>query len=188
MNKYKPWEETDIWRNESEYLTWLRGKLRQIWGDWPLKNEFKDSVCVRVTPHMRDKYNLHRATKKAAQCGLCGEWFAKSHLDVDHVVEAGSMVTQDMVAGFLERLLCSKENMRVVCRPCHKIHTYSTKSGLSFEDAAIEKAVIQWTKDYDTTEQKNILILAGFKDSEIGNAKSRRDSARKLLTNSKIGD
>lgn len=179
----RPWEYTDVWKNQSEFMNWLRGQLRQIWSDYPVRIEHKDSMCVRVTPALRVKYNLHPSTKWAGQCVFCKGWFPKSKMQSDHIKGNAKMTQMDDIDSYLDHLLCPPSNLQLVCVPCHKIKSYAESSGMSMEDAALEKAVIKWTKDYDTTEQKNILILAGFKDSEISNAKSRRDSARKLLTN-----
>jgi len=182
MIDFNPWEETDVWDNESQYLTWIRGQLRQIWSDWPLKNEFKDSMCVDVTPEMRDKYHLHKQTKKAAQCVFCKQWFAKSHLQVDHIADAGSIKNQSSVGEFLSRLLCSKSNMQLTCPPCHKIKSHCTRTNLSFDDARLEKSVIAWLKEHTVEQQKFILIKAGFTDDEIGNATNRRKAIKQLLT------
>lgn len=183
MKYPKPWEWSDVWDNESQFLVWLRGQLRQIWSDYPVRVTFKEEQCVAVTEEMREKYGLHRQTKKAAQCVHCKNWFAKSKLEVDHIVQAGSMTKMEDVERYLmEGLLCSPLNMQLTCKPCHKIKSYAERQGMTFEEARIEKEVIAWLKEHNVTQQKEILTLAGFTDEEMKNAGNRRKSARRLLS------
>lgn len=176
----KPWEYSDFWNNESEYLTWLRGQLRQIWSDYPVRVEFKEAQCVKVTPEMRERYGLHRQTKKAAQCVFCENWFAKSKLEVDHKVGESSLKSVLEVVSYLDHLQCSTDNMQLACKPCHKIKTYAERYSLSFEDARLEKEVILWLKQ-PIKEQVELLEMAGYNHEEISNAKKRRIAARELL-------
>ena len=180
-NYPKPWTYCDAWDNQSQFLTWLRGQLRQVWSDYPARVEFKENKCIPVTEEMRDKYGLHRQTKKAAQCVFCNGWFAKSKLEVDHIVQVGSMRSMDEVEQFIMGLLCSPQNMQLTCKACHKVKSYSEKMGITFEEAKVEKGVIAWMKMHTTEEQKQILALAGFEDDEINNAENRRIAARELL-------
>lgn len=180
-----PWEWSDVWNTKGAFISWLRGQLRSIWKDYPVRIEFIDESCLAVTSEMREKYNLHRQTKKAGQCVFCKQWFAKSKLEVDHIipVTAGGSLTEleDIERYLMEGLLCGKDNMQLACKPCHKIKSYADKQGITFQQASLEKKVIEWCKK-PTQEQKELLQLAGFEDEEISNANKRREAARKLLT------
>ena len=176
----KPWEYTDFWDNESQYLTWLRGQLRQIWSDYPVRVIFKDEQCIEVTPKMREDYGLHRMTKKAAQCVFCLNWFAKSKLEVDHIVGESSLTSVLEVVSYLDHLQCSPDNMQLVCKPCHKIKTYAERFSLSFEDARLEKRVIEWLKQ-PLNEQMEFFDKLGYSQEDVSNAKKRRVAARELL-------
>lgn len=178
----KPWEYCDLWNNESQFLTWVRGQLRQIWKDYPVRIEFKDSKCVTVTDAMREKYGLHRQTRKAAECVFCKEWFAKSKLEVDHIVGESELTSISHIDSYLDHLMCTPDNMQLTCKPCHKIKTYAERYDMTYEDARLEKHVIAWLKENDTATQCEILTSAGFSDDEIKNAGTRRKAARKLLT------
>lgn len=177
----KPWEYSDLWDNESQFLEWLRGQLRQIWKDYPVRTTFKDSMCLPVNDKMREAYGLHARTQKAAQCVFCKSWFAKSKLEVDHIIGESSMTSVLEIISYLDHLMCSPDNMQLTCKPCHKIKTYAERFGMSFEDARLEKNVIAWLKENDAETQKAILTAAGFEDDQMNNAKVRRDSARELL-------
>ena len=43
--------QNSIWKTEAEALSWLRGQLRRIWANWPLKNDFNKSM---LDPAYRD--------------------------------------------------------------------------------------------------------------------------------------
>jgi hypothetical protein len=179
--KNKPWEFCDLWDNESQFLGWLRGQLRQIWSDYPVRTTFKSGACKPVNDAMRIKYGLHKQTKNAGQCVFCAQWFPMSKLEVDHIIGEGTMTSIDHVDSYLDHLMCKPDNMQLTCKPCHKIKTYAERYDLDFEDARLEKAVIEWLKQ-PLHNQKEILVLAGFSDDEIKNAGGRRKAARKLLT------
>ena len=178
----KPWEWCDLWDNESQFLAWLRGQLRQIWMDYPVRIEFKESKCVPVTPALRKRFNLHGSTRMIAECVHCHQWFPKTKLEVDHIVGESSLKSMEDIVNYLNHLMCSPDNMQLSCVPCHKIKTYAERYGVSFEDATLEKKVIEWEKGKGVNEQKSILILAGFKDSDVKNKVNRRNSIRELLT------
>ena len=177
----KPWEYSDFFANESEFLAWLRGQMRQAWSNYPVRIEFKNDMCVSVTPEMREAYGLSKQTKHAAQCVFCRVWLPKSKLEVDHTKGESTLTSIRHTEAYLDHLMCSQDNMQLACNPCHKIKTYAERYNLDFEDARAEKKVIAWIKEYNTKAQVEILILAGFSDEEVKNAGGRRKAARKML-------
>lgn len=177
----KPWEYCDLWDTKAQFLEWLRGQLRNIWQDYPVRTTFKEDACVPVTEKMREVYGLHRQTKKAAQCVFCLNWFPKSKLEVDHIIGESKLTEVEDIVTYLDHLMCSPKNMQLTCKPCHKIKTYAERYDMTFEDARLEKQVIKWLADHTTAEQKELLTLAGFPDDQINNAGNRRKAARELL-------
>ena len=177
----KPWEETDVWKNESQYLTWLRGQFRKIWMDFIPKNEFLSENCRPVNDHERSMYGLHPRTKKAGKCTFCSQILGKSKLQVDHITPAGSMRTYAEAPSYLLRLLCSKDNMQLICKPCHEIKTYADKHEMTFEDATKEKAAIAFSKRPLNAQRSYLQDVLGLKLGEIKNAKMRREAYRKSL-------
>lgn len=183
MNELKnsPWEETNFWKNESQYLSWLRGQFRKIWMDFIPKNEFLSENCYPVDSEEKALHGLHKRTKTAGKCVFCNQIFGKSKLQIDHIIPAGSMTTYAEAPGYLLRLLCSKENMQLTCKPCHDIKTYADKHSLSFEDAGKEKQAILFSK-WPTQRQRTYLQdVLGLKRADITNAKDRRKAYRKSL-------
>ncbi len=63
------------------------------------------------------------------KCALCGQEHPLKNIQVDHIEPVGPTpgsklalpsLTWDM---FIQRLFCGTENLRTVCKPCHKTKT-----------------------------------------------------------------
>lgn len=154
----KPHLQTDLWKTEAEWWTWLRGKSRQIWSDYPPRNQFKKDKLI---PNFDGSGVTSKRVKSVGQCQICSEWFANSSLQVDHVQQAGSI--GNSWEGYFQwfyDLLADKENMQLVCKPCHQIKTHADRLGVSFEEAKRKKEVIAFSKLTDES-QKSILTKLG---------------------------
>lgn len=178
MSDNAPWEDyPDIWKNKTAYFTWLRGSMRRIWSKSPLKIKFIQANRFRIPSPRGKKY----ADVWGGKCSSCGNTFQQKELQVDHLVEAGSLRGWEDFDGFGKRLLAPmKGDLQLVCKPCHKIITHSQKKGLSFEEASIEVGVIAKCK-LPPERQKEELLEAGFTELEISNAPKRRVCYTKLL-------
>lgn len=177
----KPWEETEVWKNESQYLTWLRGQFRKIWMDFIPKNEFLTESCKPVSNDEKALHGLHKQTKTAGKCVFCKKIFGKSKLQIDHKIPAGSMLCYGEAPAYLMRLLCSKQNMQLTCKPCHDIKTYSDKHQMSFVDASKEKQAIAFGKWSVDRQKAYIQDVMGLKLNDVSNAKKRREAYRRSL-------
>ena len=151
------WKEAKIWKTEAEYFTWLRGQLRRIWANWPVKNEFKKSKLVPVF----DGCGVtSKRVKSVGQCVFCNKWHPNSSLQIDHIDDIGYFGrTPDTVGEWLFKSLCGGENMQLVCVECHKIKTHADRLGVSFAEAKIKKEVIRFSK-MDEESQRAMLIIA----------------------------
>lgn len=180
----KPWEECDVWSNQSQFYTWLRGKLREIWKDNPVRITFKKEKLRPVTPEERTKKIFHSSTKNVGECQFCHEWFAGSKLEVDHIEQAGKCNDFDQAIQFLEGVaFVPKSNMQLACKPCHKIKSYAERQGITFEEAKAEKAAIEFSKR-TTGQQRAFFDKHGL--PYPSNAKARRDAYRVLYEEGKI--
>jgi len=160
-----------IWKTESEALSWLRGQLRRVWANWPLKNDFKKSKLEPVQLH----HNItNKRVKSVGQCQKCLNYFAASNLEIDHITEAGSIgKTPESVGLWLFDLLCSTDNMQILCKSCHKIKSYADRIGCTFEEAEHKKKIIAF-KSLTEREQTDILLSLGLSDKEIAKTKTGR--------------
>lgn len=169
-----PWETEAgkvIWKNQSQFFQWLRGAIRRIWADNPMRKEWKKRQLRPVTKEERAEKKFHPSTKNVGQCYLCHEWFAGSKLEVDHLQPSDGCKDWETALKFLEYCACTTgEDWALACKPCHKDKTYAEREGLSFKEAqVIKKAIaIQKQKGYDIVWLEENGVVPG------SNAKIRR--------------
>lgn len=59
------------------------------------------------------------------QCADCKRWFPRKQVEVDHVTSAGALSCSEDLPGFVDRLFCEEEGLRVVCNQCHDDKTHN---------------------------------------------------------------
>ena len=95
---------------EAGYRNWLRSQLRRItrrW--WPIQDVMRAARRPTQSGDKRRKWDY--------QCALCCGWFDGRSVGVDHIVPCGSI---EDVAGFVARLFCEADGLRVLCHKCHQ--------------------------------------------------------------------
>lgn len=148
--KTEPWltpEGMKIWKTESQYWQWLRGSLRRLWGDYPLRKEWKTRQLRLITPEEKASKKFHPSTKNLGQCFYCQEWFAGSKLECDHKTPSDGCKTKETAESFL--WYCgggAGDDWVLSCKPCHKLKTHSERYGLTLNEAVIEKTAIELCK------------------------------------------
>lgn len=137
-NERVMWGEDTPWKTESSFWTWVRGGLRRsLWMRHPVK--------ILLLKEKRYRASIGRGGRSvwALRCSICQTEQPQSECEVDHIKEAGSLKSREDIAGFVERLaFVTTEDLRVVCKPCHKILTMMSRYGMTFEEAAQRKAEI----------------------------------------------
>lgn len=117
--KTPPFPPYPAW-STAKFFGFLRSALRTASTRWPPKYEVKaEAKRPYKGPDKRRKFEY-----KCAQCGL---YHADKDVEVDHVVPVGSLRTFDDLPGFVERLFCPKEGLRLLCKPCHLQKTAEEK-------------------------------------------------------------
>jgi hypothetical protein len=81
---------------------------------WPPRYEALNSARRTVTGK-RHKYEY--------QCNMCEKWFKQKEVEVDHIESIGTLRQYEDLPTFVERLFVSVDELRVVCKPCHKKRT-----------------------------------------------------------------
>jgi len=100
----------------AKVMAFLRSGLRSKANRWPPKYQvLNEAKRPYKGPNKRQKYEY--------KCAICKKWHPQKNVEVDHIVPVGSLTCLDDLPGFVERLFCSKDGLRVVCKPCHKIIT-----------------------------------------------------------------
>lgn len=107
---YPEWSSAKFWG-------FIRSAIRNKFTRWPPKYEALNDVKRNVP---KDKAVRHRYEY---QCAECKDWHKQRNVEVDHITPAGSLKDFKDLAGFVERVFCSKEGLQVLCKPCHKQKT-----------------------------------------------------------------
>lgn len=171
-----------IWKTRAAFFSWLKGVFRRGWAKHPVRTELlkKQSVMIENTnPRSMKRFPM----VAACQCAICGEIVKKNEVEVDHILdETASLTDISDIQSCVEKLLIVHEkDLRVVCKPCHSIHTLSQKLGISFDEAKLECLVLDTLKNKKKT--LDILKENGYIGTSVSNEKKRRELLREILKN-----
>jgi 5-methylcytosine-specific restriction endonuclease McrA len=171
----EPWESYPaIWKSKTAFFTYLRGHIRLIWSRYPAKLKWKSAQMFKPP-----KGYTGRA-KTMGKCAYCNETFAASHLEVDHIEQAGTCNSWETAAQFLRKLLDCNDNWCLACKPCHKIKSYAEKQGLDFEEARLQKRVIEIMKQ-NKSEVLDFCQRNGYNSSSLSNETKRKVAVDSIL-------
>lgn len=166
MSSKDPWIiYPEIWKNQTAFFTYLRGKLRLTWSRFPAKLKWKQAQLVSPPKDYTGR------AKKLGKCHYCGEWFAASHLEVDHVEQAGQCNSWETAYQFLKNLLDCNDNWVLADKNCHKIKSYAEKQSITFEEARIAKKAIKSMKQ---SVKIQLALLSGYGYNDCSNAAKRK--------------
>ena len=106
---------------EARYWSFIRSALRRASVKWPPRNEAL-RLARRPTkfPDGRRKYDY--------KCAICERWWKGKEVQVDHIVECGSLNCAEDLIGFVLRLFCEVCGFRVLCKGCHKNETANQRA------------------------------------------------------------
>ena len=102
---------------KSRYFSFIRSALRRAWTKYPVK--FK---VLRAA--QRSYKGDNKRQKYEYQCAMCEDWYKQNEVEVDHIKPCGSLKEYEDLPEFVKTLFCEEDNLRVVCKPCHKTITY----------------------------------------------------------------
>ena len=102
--------------------------MRQAWRMHPvLQVVLKRDRLER--PYVKKDGTTSSKPRVWFKCTICDKEYKRNEVDIDHVEPVGPTpgsqlappeLTWDM---FIARMFCGPENLRIVCKPCHKEHT-----------------------------------------------------------------
>lgn len=134
---------------EAQYLAFIRSCLRAKWLRWKPRGDTLQLAKRKCTKKGQQKFEY--------ECAICGGFFPAKIVEVDHYpISAGSIKCIEDVGKFCSHLFCEINNLRVVCKPCHALHTLSERNGITFEQATKKKKEIEFDK-LNANEQKTLL-------------------------------
>lgn len=159
---------------EAAYLAFIRSTLRSKSLRWPPRTNALNAA-------RRPYKGTNKLQKWEYVCTLCNCWFKAKEVCVDHYPKpAGSILSVQDIGPFAENLFCNSTNLRVLCVPCHAIHTLAEANGISFEEARVEKQIIEVCKQ----PVKKVLAYLeekGYTGSSVSNAEKRKALVSKLI-------
>lgn len=157
----KLWEiYPHIWATESAYMSWLRGGIRRyLWSKNPVKLEFIKQNRVKI-PNPNPKGKVKEVW--GGMCALTGGIYPIGDMEVDHKEGNHSLKTLDDLVPFIKGIvMITLDDLQLVSKEAHKIKSYAEKQGVSFEEAKIEKEVIELIKqkkDKDYCIEHNLVV------------------------------
>lgn len=101
---------------ECRFWAFIRSLLRQGTLRWPPRNKVKQKA-------RRKSQSDNKRLKWEYQCCKCRQWFPEKRVEVDHILECGSLKSFRDLPRFVERLFCEAEFLVVMCKSCHRKKT-----------------------------------------------------------------
>ncbi len=99
---------------EARYFGFIRSSLRQASRRYPpIARQALDAA-------KRKSESENKRLKWEYQCCVCGEWFPRKQVQVDHIIPCGSLRCWDDLTGFTQRLFTEPDNLRITCKACHQ--------------------------------------------------------------------
>lgn len=138
-------EMSHVWKTESAYYTWLRGSIRRaMWSKNPVKLEFIKQNRIKI-PNPNPKGKVKEVW--GGVCALTGNTYPIGDMEVDHKEGNHSLKTLDDLVPFVKGIvMITLDDLQLVSKEAHKIKSYAEKQGISFEEAKVEKEVIELIK------------------------------------------
>ena len=173
-------ENSEIWKTESAYFSYLRGCIRLAWVKNPVKLKFLNKHKKQIPNPNFGKPRNTKKTVLGATCEICLKDHPMKFIECDHRHGGNySLRSVKDIQGFFESIcIVTESELRLVCKDCHGCLTYSAKEGVSFEQAKAEKQAIELIK-----QKKDKLYLQQYGISVPSNAAARRKAiVEHLLT------
>lgn len=182
MNPWETPEGARIWKTKSQYFNWLRGGLRKLWSDYPLRKEWKKGQLRPVTQEEKLSKKYHTSTKNVGQCVMCKEWMAGSKLECDHLHPSNGCKDWSEIDGFLRYCATAlPSELQLCCKDCHSVKTYAERMNIPYEEAVVAKKVIALMKN-----KKNVDKILAKHNVACKNDKSRKEALTKLIKEKKL--
>lgn len=171
----------DVWKTRSAFFSWIKGAIRKAWSKHPVRTGLLKKRIVQLentNPRSMKRF----PTVAAVQCENCGEVVKKDMAEVDHNHNKIASLTkiEDIQSCVEALLLVTEEDLQVLCKPCHEVITFARDHNLSFEEAVLEKKVVQF-KSKKAKEQRKVLTECNISETMMINEEGRVNQYRQWL-------
>lgn len=166
-----PWDNSTAWKSEKDFMNWLRSQTRRIWSRHPVKISYKNNRRFKAPIGVNGKEVW------ACNCEMCGKLVRSSETQIDHIVMGGSFSDWKSYTEWARRILwVSPDDIRELCVDCHTTVNYMQKTGLTFDEAKVQKQAIEIIK---SKKDKSFLESKGV--TPASNATKRREQIIEVL-------
>ena len=188
-DKAFPWEcYPSIWKTKAAFMAWLRGGIRRgLWEKSPIKLEFIKKNRIQI-PNPNPRGN--KPTVWGAQCALTGEYHVLSNIQVDHKQGENRLRDITDIQSFIENIvLVCDDDLQLVSKEAHKCKNIADKRGITFEEAIVEKKVIEFGK-LSVNEQKKCLqsLYDAATMKSLSNATKRAEAYKQHLLKERVDE
>lgn len=176
MKNLKDKTKCDGTMTEAQYWGRIRSVLRNGSLRWvPLQKVLMQNRRPYNGPNPRQQWEY--------QCSSCKKWFPRKLVERDHAEGCGPL--NEATAGeFIVRMYCDTKDLRLLCKDCHSVVSYAANMNVSFEEAAVNKKVINILKDKKSCV--NLLSSLGYSKEDASNEGKRRDLLLKLAKEGRL--
>lgn len=102
---------------ESAFWSFIRSALRKSSRFWkPALECKKNSRRPYKGSNIRQKWEY--------KCSKCQKYYMEKFVEIDHIIEVGSLKGSEDLPGFIERLFCEIEGFQILCKTCHNKKTH----------------------------------------------------------------
>lgn len=101
---------------QARFNSFVKSALRSASRRWPPKYECLNDAFVGVKTNQKTGRQA-----KHFECNKCHKHFPQKDIEVNHIIPVVPVTGFDSWDGVIKRMFCDKENLEVVCKPCHKI-------------------------------------------------------------------
>lgn len=176
----KPWLcEGSPWKTEAAFMNWVRGVLRKGWKVHPIKIEFINKYRKRIkNPNQKSAKRFPECW--GMTCDLCKIDTVQADIQIDHRGDSGTFTKFEDAEAYMKHLfLIDYESIRPLCTSCHSVVSHAQNTGLSFEDAKLDKKVINLLKKENRPEMLALLQQHGY--TGCTNDVKRREALTEIL-------
>ena len=166
-----PWDNSTAWKSEKDFMNWLRSQTRRIWSRHPVK------ISYKINRRFKAPIGVNGKEVWGCNCEMCGKLVRSSETQIDHIIMGGSFSDWKSYTEWARRILwVTPDDIRELCVDCHTIVNHMQKTGLTFDEAKVEKQAIQIINE---KEDKSFLESKGIPPAS--NATKRRQQIIDVL-------
>lgn len=114
-----------IYCSNTKTLAGMMGMLRSLLRHGTIRWKPRNDFLIKIR---RPYVGVCKKTKWEYPCAECQQWFVRTKVEVDHIIECGSLKDWSDLPGFAQRLFAEEGGWACLCKVCHKKKTDAGKA------------------------------------------------------------